>query len=87
MVAEQEIKAGTHFTVEVPPTNTIEEIRQMAKAKYGREIHIRMKIGPVTHSGTEIGCPMEAVDDKFITGSINRWPKNAGHYLLVGYFK
>ena len=82
--------AGTHFSVEIPSTQTIDMVRAFVRAEYGLEVHIRVKIGPrqeLEEDGQKIlRIPIEAIDDPFLKGSISQWPQQEGHYVLIGYF-
>jgi hypothetical protein len=79
----------TTFAVETHKDASIDVIRAEAKEKFGREIHIRAKIGPteISEDGSSLTCPIEAVDDGCLSGAFNQWPQNKDHVLLVGHFK
>lgn len=77
------------FAVEVHKDTSIDEIRAQARERFGREIHIRAKIGPteISEDGTSLTCSMEAVDDRCLSGAFKQWPQQKDHFLLVGHFK
>lgn len=86
---QPEVKSGMTFAVEVVPGKTIDDVRKEAFAKFGHEIHIRAKIGPIeiAEDGKSLGCPIEAVDDQLVFGNFSLWPQHAGCFLLIGHFK
>ncbi len=74
---------GTSFTREVPADTSIDAVRAESLALFGREIHIKWKIGP----WNENTLPIAAVDDPYFEGTVRSFPHQPGHYLIHGYFK
>src|SRR5262249_50598195 len=87
MTEQVAVQRGSTFTVEVPVSQTIDQIREEARTQYGRDVHIRAKIGPFRQDGDRLRCPLKAIDDPCLLGSIARWPRQLGTYVLIGYFK
>lgn len=78
---------GTQFICEIPDDNAIAQKRIEARETFGRDIHIKFKIGPAVQDGSRTTWPIEAVDDPFLMGSFNRVPLNPDQILIVGHFK
>lgn len=88
MPSNEEAKPGFTFQVIVPADDSIQQLRDDAKAKFGLDIHIRLKAGPcvVKEDGRSLSCPVVAIDDKFLEGQFKLPMLEPGYCLYVGYF-
>lgn len=80
-------RAGQDFAFEIPQDVDLKSWRSKASETFGRQMHIRARIGPVEQTPNGINIPIEAVDDRVLRGRVNRWPQRSGHIALVGYWK
>lgn len=80
-------RRGKPLRFELRQDVDLERWRAQAAEVFGRRLHIKAKIGPVVQRPNGIGCPIETVDDRFLSGSFNTFPQKSGHVLIVGYWK
>lgn len=88
MPASTEVRPGLEFQFIVSGKKSVQELRAEKKRDCGLDIHIRVKIGPISlnKDGTVLNCPIEAVDDEFLEGKGGFPVPAEGYCIYLGYY-
>lgn len=72
MSDKEEVKAGQEFNLQIGADTTPDQVRAAALEKYGREVHIKAKFGPLQENkGGGLVGDMVAIDDPFLDGKFS----------------
>ena len=79
---------GMEFQMIAPATHDLADIRRAVRLKTGLDMHVKFLMGPTRISADrKIGCPIEAVDDPYLSFQMRLSIPAEGHILYVGHFK
>lgn len=81
---QEEFVPGYRFSIEVETEAEVQKVRDFVKEKTGRAPHLEVRIGPWVQGPTGLSCQFKAIDDKFLDGNYNQFPRAMGGVVYVG---